>query len=517
MSSRTLPNPEADACLMIDQLQVSIGAQTPVRSVSLAVAPKSVHCLVGDSGSGKTLTSLASVGLLPRDAHCTGSIRLASFDEDLLTLGQQRWSSLRGSVIGYVGQNALGCLHPAFRIETQLIEAIRRHQPISRSEARRIALAELEAVELSEPEIVARSHPAELSGGMCQRVAIAIALCNRPSVLIADEPTTALDDETQARILELLRTRVDRDGLGVLLITHDRSVVDRMADDTTTIVEGVSVDTPPVRATSRPLDDSAVGVAERSTEPVLEVVGVDKAYGRRGWRRGAPKTVLRDVNLTAPAESTIGLVGRSGAGKTTLAQIIAGVLPPTSGEVRIAGRLVTGPDCVGRTEKASLVQYVFQNPFGSLNPRRSALMQVAEPLIAGGVSTAIAKDRARELLADVGLTAIQIDRLPTTLSGGQCQRVGIARALIRRPQVVVLDEPVSALDWSIRDEILAILAEQQSTVGALYLLISHDRALIERQSDHIYEVEDGDVRLATTPARQPEFATNTPPYHGGPT
>ena len=483
--------------LTLDQLRVQIGAHRAVERVSLEVQPDSVHCLVGDSGSGKTLTSLAAVGLLPVGATASGAIRLTGVDDDLLTLDQERWSDLRGRLIGYVGQNALGCLHPAFRIERQLVEAIRRHRSVSRSEAGRIARDELAAVEL-DPDKVANAHPAELSGGMCQRVALAMALCNRPSVLIADEPTTALDDTTQDHVLDLIRAKVDDDGLSVLLITHDHRVVERMADEVTTIAEGVSSHT-------RSAVTGAATTAERSARtdpeagetaetPVLQIDGVSKTYESGGWRRRPAPPVLSDVTISADTGTTIGLVGRSGAGKTTLAQIVAGVLSPTEGTVHIDGRSITGPDRVGRLEKAGLVQYVFQDPFGSLNPRRTSVAQVAEPLIVDGVDGEQARARATELLGQVGLTEAQTNRLPTKLSGGQCQRVGIARALIRRPKVVVLDEPVSALDWSIRAEILAILNDLQDTVGALYLLISHEMSLIERQSDRIYQVTAGQVQ-----------------------
>ncbi len=496
--------------LTVEQLQVEIGGHIAVGDASLVVRPGTVHCLAGDSGSGKTLTSLAAVGLLPAGATTSGSIRLSGIDEDLLTLDQRSWSSIRGRSIGYVGQNALGCLHPAFRVETQVVEAIRRHRAISWSEARALAIEELTAVDLDDPVRVARSRPAELSGGMCQRVALAMALCNRPSILIADEPTTALDDDTQSRILDLIRARVERDGLGVLLITHDRRVVERMADEITTIADGVSspepagaatvaktahsaTDREPDRETDRDEGPEVTDSSDVADDPVLRIVGVAKRYGRARWHKQLPTPVLHDVTISGRAGSTIGLVGRSGAGKTTLAQIVAGVLAPNEGSVHIAGRPITGPERVGSVEKAGLVQYVFQDPFGSLNPRRSPVAQVAEPLVADGQPAELARPRAAEMLIQVGLTPAQINRHPTTLSGGQCQRVGIARALIRRPRVVVLDEPVSALDWSIRAEILTMLDDLQDSIGALYLFISHERPLIERQSDQIYEVADGTV------------------------
>ncbi len=487
--------------LSVKGLRVEIGGHVAVRDVSLVVQPKSVHCLAGDSGSGKTLTSLAAVGLLPPSTTTSGLIQLSGVDEDLLTLDQMSWSSIRGRSIGYVGQNALGSLHPAFRVETQVVEAIRRHRSISRSEARSLAVEELAAVDLDDPERVARSRPAELSGGMCQRVALAMALCNRPSILIADEPTTALDDDTQNHILDLIRARIERDSLGVLLITHDRRVVEQIADEVTTIADGVSSPEPiepaakarTVRSANKRRPNNVKG-AESVDDAVLQIDGVAKTYDRSRWRRQPPAPILRDVTISAGPGSTVGLVGRSGAGKTTLAQIIAGVLAPTEGSVHIGGRPITGPKRVGRVEKAGLVQYVFQDPFGSLNPRRSTVAQVAEPLIVGGQPAELARHRAIELLIEVGLTPAQIHRFPTTLSGGQCQRVGIARALIRRPRVVVLDEPLSALDRSIRAEILTILDDLQDSTGATYLLISHERPLIERQSDRIYEVADGAVR-----------------------
>ncbi|MEM7339943.1 MAG: ATP-binding cassette domain-containing protein [Actinomycetota bacterium] len=484
----------ATAQLTIESLAVEIGQNVAVRDVSLAVKPGEVHCLVGDSGSGKTLTALASVGLLPRQASATGTIRVRGVDDDLIDADDSQWCSIRGAVMGYVGQNALGCLHPAFRVGTQVVEAIRRHQQISVADARALAVRELAAVDLPDPEWVARAHPAALSGGMCQRVALAMALCNRPAVLIADEPTTALDDETQGHVLDLIRSRVDSDGLGVLLITHDQDVVDVVADEVTSIADGVSSPSPAGAAVTVEPSRTASN-EEEATPTVLDVVGVAKTYGSGRWRSQPATPVLNGVSLSASAGTTIGLVGRSGAGKTTLARIVAGILTPTAGAVTIGGRPITGPNRVGRIEKAGLVQYVFQDPFGSLNPRRTALAQVAEPLIAAGTSVAEAKERARALLDDVGLTPAQTGRLPTALSGGQCQRVGIARALVRKPAVVVLDEPVSALDWSIRAEILAILDDLQRSAGAAYLLISHERSLIERQSDRIYAVADGTLHL----------------------
>ncbi len=505
--------PRAAEQLVIDQLGVRIGAHTAVRDVSLTVRRGSVHCLVGESGSGKTLTSLASVGLLPAAAAPSGSIRLAGVDDDLLTLDRRAWSAIRGSMIGYVGQNALGCLHPAFRVGGQLVEAIRRHRPMAMSQARALAIEELASVDLPDPERVARSHPAQLSGGMCQRVALAMALCNRPSLLIADEPTTALDDDTQAHILALVRDRVERDGLGVLLITHDHDVVEAMADETTTIVDGVTASRAP-SVTASPIPPVSVPAgtgpavdavdSDDTAQDVLEIVGVSKCYGRaRRFRRRPSTAVLRDVNLSAAPGTTVGLVGRSGAGKTTLARIVAGILAPTEGVVRIGGRPVSGPDRVGRVERAGLVQYVFQDPFGSLNPRRSILAQVAEPLVAAGRPPGEATDRARTLLAEVGLTPAQVERPPTALSGGQCQRAGIARAVIRRPLVLVLDEPVSALDWAIRDDIVALLRDLQATTRALHLLISHQRPLVDRESDHVYQVTDGTVRVVPSGTDQP--------------
>ena len=480
--------------LTIDALSVRLPAHHAVRNVSLVVRPHSIHCLVGDSGSGKTITSLATVGLLPPGSATTGTVELAGVDGNVLRFDHRRWCTVRGRAIGYVGQNALSCLHPAYTVEFQLIEAIRRHQTLSKAEARTLAVDELAAVDLPNPAGVAASRPAQLSGGMCQRVALALALCNRPAVLIADEPTTALDSETQRHVLALLRSRAERDGLGVLLITHDQSIVRDIADETTALADGVSTpqrQVPPLPTVPRPTVKPSDAVTGRA--PVLEVSEITKTYRRSKFgARNSP--TLSNVNLSAPKGSTVGLVGRSGSGKTTVARIIAGILAPCSGEVRIAGRPIFGPGAAKRVEKAGLVQYVFQDPFGSLNPRRSVEAQAAESLVATGADPTDARDRARRLLTDVGLTTVQMERRPTGLSGGQCQRVGIARALIAKPHVVVLDEPVSALDWSIRRDILAILVELQEATGATYLLIAHDRPLIAQQCDQTYEMADGTVR-----------------------
>lgn len=479
--------------LVIENLAVRINSQTLVRDVSLSVASGSIHCLVGDSGSGKTLTSLAAVGLLPDGAKTSGCIRLAGVAEDLVPMDQRAWSDIRGTRIGYVGQNALGCLHPAYSVGFQLVEAIRRHRNVSRSAARSIAVEALSSVDLADAELIAKSRPAQLSGGMCQRVALAMALCNRPSVLIADEPTTALDNETQAHIFELIRSRAATDGLGVLLITHDQDVVAEVADVVTTMREGVSSPGPseppvPVRPRERTAPAST-----NSNRPAIEISNVSMTYGRQGRLRRSRPATLHDVSLTVQAGTTVGLVGRSGAGKTTLARIVAGIIKPSAGEVRIGGARITGSGAVDRRERADLVQYIFQDPFGSLNPRRTALAQIADVLIAAGVKKPEAFSQASSMLADVGLTSAQVERRPAQLSGGQCQRVGIARAAIRCPQVMVLDEPVSALDWSIRSEILAILADLQAVTGATYLLIAHERPLIAEQCDEIYEVAEAAI------------------------
>jgi peptide/nickel transport system ATP-binding protein len=475
--------------LTIAGLGVRLGPHLLVDDVSLQVEAGTVHCLVGDSGSGKTMTSLAAVGLLPYGSAATGRITLADLDENLVGFPTTRWPELRGRHIGYVGQNALGCLHPAYTVEFQLVEAIRRHQALTAQQARDLAIDELAAVDLSNPGRVAAARPAELSGGMCQRVALAIALCNRPDVLIADEPTTALDDETQENILALIRSRAVSDGLGVLLITHDRQVVDDVADDVTSIRDGVSA--PGREHTATPARPRTPRAASPSgVVRALDVSGVSFSYGRSRRQRRRRAATLQGISLSVDAGTTAGLVGRSGAGKTTLARVVAGILEPSAGEVVINGHAINGPRRVGRCRKADLVQYVFQDPFGSLNPRRSAIAQVAEPLVANGSTTEEAHSYARTMLIDVGLTHSQLDRRPTELSGGQCQRVGIARALIRRPSVVVLDEPVSALDWSIRAEILSILGELQEETGAAYLLIAHDRPLIDQQCDAIYEIAD---------------------------
>jgi peptide/nickel transport system ATP-binding protein len=489
--------------LHVNDLRIAIAGTVPVERVSLDVRAGSIHCLFGASGSGKTLTSLATMGLLPPTATTEGAIRLDGIDANLLTLDERSWTTVRGAQIGYVGQNALGCLHPAFRVGWQVIEAIRRHQRVSRREAHDLMLEGLTAVDLRDPERVARSRPAQLSGGMCQRVALAIAMCNRPKVLIADEPTTALDHETQGRVLDLIRRRVEQDGLGVLMITHDQSVVEQVADEVTAIADGRSVPTIHVGATDassantlgsiRGLTPTRLPSAapDEATNDTLEIEGVGKVFGRSGLFRSDAVRVLTDVTISAAAGSTVGLVGRSGSGKSTLAKTVVGALDPTEGSVRVAGRPITGPNRVGRLERAGLVQYVFQDPFGSLNPRRSVREQVAEPLVAAGTDPVEAGDRAQRFLIDVGLTAAQIDRQPTTLSGGQCQRVGVARALIRRPKVVVLDEPTSALDWEIREGLLSLLDELQQEIGATYILISHELPLIERMSDVVHRIRDG--------------------------
>ena len=400
------PDPRSEL-LTIDGLRVELGGLPVVRQVSLTVTGASVHCLVGQSGSGKTLTSLAAVGLLPGAARTSGRIGLRGVGGDLLRFDQHRWSDIRGASIGYVGQNALGCLHPAFRVETQLIEAIRRHRSVSRADAR---AAGDRGVGRRRPATIRSGwpapDPAELSGGMCQRVALAIALCNRPAVLIADEPTTALDDDTQESCARPHpQSRAERDGLGVLLITHDQRVVEAMtADDVTTITDGRLLPrsrsskaddrrarngtdgTPPGRVnrvrhqrarTSHSDDadggDTLDGGDTAGDEPTLEIDRrrQDLRAGRAGFRRPPDPRPPRRHDLGPRPVRRSGSSVAPGPARRPWPRSSPGCSARPRASVRIGGRPITGDDRVGRVEKAGLVQYVFQNPYGSLNPRRT--------------------------------------------------------------------------------------------------------------------------------------------------
>jgi len=501
----------AGPVLAVSGLTVSVrgeeGERTVVADLSFTLGRGETLCIAGESGSGKSMTALAIVGLLPQPAAriSAGSIRLG--DIDLTTLDEGEMRSIRGDRIAMIFQEPMTSLNPVLSIGRQVIEAIETHTSLSRAEARQRAVAALRAVRIPDAESRLKQYPHELSGGMRQRVMIAMALALEPDVLIADEPTTALDVTVQGEVLELLRDLQRQQGTSVILITHDMGVVAEMADRVVVmrhgrmVEEGKAADifanpradyTRELLAAVPQIGAGAArqGSTARAEEPA-QVAIVRDLHVRFDMRGGLLGRVDRRVHAVegvsfsiAPNE-TLSLVGESGCGKSTTAKAIAGLVP-YSGDILIGGRNLSG---LGREERKAVrrdVQMIFQDPYASLDPRMRVGDLVAEPLLVHAIgSKRECKERVATLFERVGLSAGEMERYPHEFSGGQRQRICIARALALRPKLIIADESVSALDVSVQARVLKLLKELQREFGVAYLFISHDMAVVENISDRV--------------------------------
>ncbi|OZI51854.1 dipeptide ABC transporter ATP-binding protein [Bordetella genomosp. 5] len=507
--------------LHIDGLRVDFTApsgevQPAVRGVDLAIESGEVLALVGESGSGKSVTAAAVLGLLPeRGVSVSGSVRFEG--ESLLGRSEAGYNQVRGQGIGIIFQNSLASLDPSFRIGDQLYESLRFRQGLRGKAARAAASGWLERVRIRDVDRVLQAYPHELSGGMRQRVMIALAMLGRPRLLIADEPTTALDPTIQKAILELLADINAREGVSILLITHDFGVVAALADRVAVMRAGeivesgstASVLSAPVHPYTERLVRSVPGRVSRvqasataaadgtSSSPLVSLEQVSRHYtvGRRWF--GAAQTVqaLAPVDLSIRRGEILGLIGESGSGKSTLARVAARLIEPSGGTVRVAGQDVTALHGAALAPLRRQVQVVFQDGGASLNPRRTVGAQLIAPLLRLGAASSVAQARglAVDALERVGLGAQHLQRYPHEFSGGQRQRIGIARALAPRPAFVILDEPTSALDVSIQAQVLDLLRELRQALSLTYLFIGHDLAVIESLCDRIAVMEQGHI------------------------
>ncbi|MEU9923612.1 ABC transporter ATP-binding protein [Streptomyces griseoluteus] len=498
----------------VTDLTVEFGALRAVDGLSFTLEKGAALALVGESGSGKSTVAGALLGL-HRDtgARVGGSVLVAGTDVTAASDAELR--GLRGAKAAMVFQDPLSSLDPYYAVGDQIAEVYRVHTRASRRAARARAVEVLDRVGIPDAARWARSRPHEFSGGMRQRALIAMALACEPELLIADEPTTALDVTVQAQILDLLHTLRRENGLGLLLVTHDVGVAAESADDVLVMRHGRAVEHGPLRrmltAPEQPytrellaavprVDAARVAPAEEAGETVLEAVGLRREFGRG---RGA-FTAVDDVSLTLRRGETLGIVGESGSGKTTLGRMLVGLLEPTSGAIRYDGRAQSGVD--------PSVQMVFQDPASSLNPRRTVGESIADPLRAKGMGVP-PRERSREwgmddkavrervtgLLERVGLEAAHHDRYPHEFSGGQRQRIGIARALAADPRVIVCDEPVSALDVTTQAQVVALLDELRRELGLALVFVAHDLAVVRQVSDRVAVMRRGRV-VETGPA-----------------
>jgi peptide/nickel transport system ATP-binding protein len=510
------------ALLELDRLDVAYriaaGPRRVVHDVSFEVQPGEVVALVGESGSGKTTTSSAVLGLLPSGGRVeAGAIRLSGID--ISSWSDRRLESVRGARIGYIPQDPVSSLNPVRPIGVQLADTFRIHGRGDRRAVRGRVLELLERVGLDDPGLRAKQYPHELSGGMRQRVLIANAVALEPELVIADEPTSALDVTVQRRILDLIDELRREHGTAVLLVTHDLGVAAERAERVVVMQHGRIVEQgrtdavldAPAEAYTRRLLADAPGLAEhefRHPRPplylrdpgvaaaenpfALVASGLTKTYPVGGGRE--PFRAVDDVSFRVLRGTTHAIVGESGSGKTTTARIVSRFVTPDAGSVELGGTEVTSLSGAAKRDFRRRVQLVYQNPFASLDPRQSVAEIIAEPLRNFGIGDRRARAEAtRRLIDRVALPAEVAASRPAELSGGQRQRVAIARALALEPELVVLDEAVSALDVTVQARILELLEELQGELGLSYLSISHDLAVVQRISHTVSVMRRGRI------------------------
>jgi peptide/nickel transport system ATP-binding protein len=496
--------------LDIRDLRIALnGAQDQqvVKGLNLTIEEGQTMCLVGESGSGKSLTALATMGLLPPVlTPIAGSIKLKG--EELLGAKQSRLRDLRATSMSMIFQEPMTALNPVARVGQQIEEVLEFHSDMSKSKRVDRVREMMEAVHLPDVDKMYRSFPHQLSGGQRQRIMIAMALVMKPQLLIADEPTTALDVTTQAQILKLIQELREQQGTAVLFITHDMGVVSEIADDVTVLKLGEVMETQPVNTLLRhPQTDytrdllrsvpSQVPRMERPAKSDNIVLATDdlcKTYGGTGlFKRGREVKAVQDVSISLTKGRTLGIVGESGSGKTTVARCIMRLIDPTSGAIKVGGTDIATLSQKDLKPHRKNIQIVFQDPMRSLNPRIEVGQSIIEGPLNFGTPRAKAMERARELLELVGLPASAVDRFPHQFSGGQRQRIAIARALAMDPDVLVADEAVSALDVSVQAQVLDLLAELQERLGLGILFITHDLGVAAQICDDVLVMQYGRV------------------------
>ncbi|WP_423757954.1 ABC transporter ATP-binding protein [Burkholderia sp. NLJ2] len=512
MSETGVSKPD-EPLLSLERLHVRFGDTVAVEDVTLAIGRGERVALVGESGSGKSVTALSILRLL-RDADVSGAIRFAG--QDLSAKSEREMRGLRGSDIAMIFQEPMTALNPLYTIGVQIGETIVLHDGVSAVEARKRAIVLLARTGIAEPDRRVDSYPHQLSGGQRQRAMIAMALACRPRLLLADEPTTALDVTIRAQIVDLLlelqREEAEKRGMAILLITHDLNLVRHFADRVAVMEHGRLVESGPVERifaepehpyTQRLLNSRP----QRAVAPVMPIAPVvldarhvsvqfaRKRPGFAGWFGTVPVTAVADVSVSVRQGETLGIVGESGSGKSTLAMALLGLQKTVGGEIEFQGRALSTYRGREQTALRSNMQVVFQDPFSSLSPRHTIERIVGEGLELHRPDMTPDARRAKSLavLREVGLDRTVLHRYPHEFSGGQRQRIAIARALVLEPRILILDEPTSALDVSIQQQVLKLLANLQQKYNLGYVFISHDLEVIGAMAHRVAVMQEGAV------------------------
>ncbi len=500
-----------------------------LKDFSITVAAGEIVCLVGESGSGKSVSAFSTMGLLPKALPITGgSIKLAG--EELVGIPLRRLRDLRGNQMGMIFQEPMTALNPVMRCGEQIDEVLREHTDLGSEQRRRRIRAMIEQVHLPEPDRIIASFPHQLSGGQRQRIMIAMALILEPALLIADEPTTALDVTTQAQILRLIRELQRDRGTGVLFITHDFGVVAEVADRVAVLRYGELVEVGPtaeiLRAPKHPYTRMLIDSVPSHTPPsvaaetmralqeaplVLDVRGLEKTYTSMSlFSGGRSVKAAQDISIAIRKGETLGIVGESGSGKSTVARCVARLIDPTGGQILLGSDDIARMPAGRLRELRRKVQIVFQDPYRSLNPRRTVGLSIIEGPMNYGISREEAWQHARDLMQLVRLDPDALDRYPHQFSGGQRQRICLARALAMDPELLIADEAVSALDVSVQAQVMRLLEEIQGRLNLAILFITHDLRVAAQICDTVAVMQKG--RIVECGPAATLFGNPTHPY-----
>ena len=522
------------ALVTVEQMSIRLGGVEVVSDLDFSVHHNEILGVVGESGSGKSVTAMSLMGLLPNQGESLRASRMDFAGQSLIPFDEKQFQALRGKQMGMVFQDPMSALNPSIRCGKQVLEMLDLHSPQSKKDQQAFMLSLLNKVKLPDPKSIANRYPHQLSGGQQQRVLIAIAIACNPKLLIADEPTTALDPEVQEEIMALLKSIQLQSKMSIVLISHDLNLVQRWADRVLVLNKGVCEEVgtakqlfqrpqspytkglinavPPVDRRPKRLQtvqDFINGGVKHPNEttrerkkrhkriyqqpPILEVKGLEKMFrkGKQSHR------ILGEIDFSLYPGETLGLVGSSGSGKSTLGNCLLKLTHPDRGEIYYSGTKIDTLKGEVLRQYRKDVQLIFQDPFSSLNPKQKVEKILTEPMLVHNIGANKAEriDRAVQLLKQVGLEAAHINAYPHMFSGGQRQRIGIARALAVEPKLVVCDESVSALDRSVQAQVLNLLNELKETYGFTYLFIAHDLEVVRYMSDRILHLQNGNIMI----------------------